>query len=326
MDDLAFSLGCSMPVSDTETAVLAFLNSVGPVWAALLGIGILLAVGVAAFHLARTAKHLPGRKSFDVGGRFDQFYNGTLPPLKSGTISLIYTGYAALWLASQPPDSTLTWLYDPWGNQLAGFAATSGILFLTFFAMRNILKSLWFGLRWLRLEGRGMRWHTADNGEVYRILWLRPDGEFLYDTTIRDHRLQQELTAIRARRQRIAKALLTAAISYAAWLRGPDLVASVYPALSDDVVTFLQQWDALAILAWLLFLFAVIPSTAELLAALADELVYRSGAQFIPGAKVTGARPVPLGRQHVEAQNAHGDADFVSAAEAIRRMTGQPEP
>jgi len=91
------------------------------------------------------------------------------------------------------------------------------------------------------------------------------------------------------------------------------------------VVADLQGWDALNILSWLLFLFAVIPRTAELVAALADELVYRSGAQFIPGAKVTGARPVPLGRQHVEAQNAHGDADFVSAAEAIRRMTGQSE-
>jgi hypothetical protein len=304
---------------------LALIASVGPTGAALCFLAVLITIWATAYSLAHAAQRLPGRKSFDVGGRFDQFYNGTLPPLKSGTVNLIYTGYAALWLASQPPDSTFTWLYDPWGNQLAGFAATAGILFLAFHSARELLKSLWFGLRWVRLEGRGMRWHTADSGEVYRILWLRPDGEFLYDTTIRDHRLQQELTSIRARRQRIAKALLAAAISFAAWLKGPDLVASLYPALSDDVVTFLQQWDALAILAWLLFLFAVIPSTAELIAALADELAYRSGAQFIPGAKVTGARPVPLGRQDVEAQNAHGDADFVSAAEAIRRMTGQSD-
>jgi hypothetical protein len=314
-----------MIAKNVVSAALAFLDSVGPVGTALSVLGTLFATWAMAFFLARSSQHLPGRKSFDVGGRFDQFYNGTIPPLKSGTVNLIYTGYAALWLASQPYDANFTWVYDPWGNQLAGFAATAGILFLAVHATRELLKSVWFGLRWVRLEGRGMRWHTADNGEVYRILWLRPDGEFLYDTTIRDHRLQQELTAIRARRQRIAKALLATAISFAAWLKGPDLVASLYPALSDDVVAFLQQWDALAVLAWLLFLFAVIPSTAELLAALVDELVYRSGAQFIPGAKVTGTRPVPLGRQHVEAQNAHGDADFVSASEAIRRMTGQSE-
>jgi hypothetical protein len=165
--------------------------------------------------------------------------------------------------------------------------------------------------------GSASPWHTADSGEAYRILWLKPDGEFLYDTTIRDHRLQQEMLAIRTRRQSIAKALLSTVIAYAVWLKGPDVIAYFYPLLPDNAVSFLNTSPALTIFGWLVFLFAVIPSTAGLIAALADELVYRSGAQFIAGAKVVGPRPVPLGRQYVEAQNAHGDADFVSAAEAI---------
>lgn len=305
--------------------VLAFISAAGPIGAALWVLAAILGAWAASFFVALAARRLPGRKSFDVGGGFDHFHARALPALKSGTVTLIYAGYAALWLASQPPDDTYSWLYDAWGNQLAGLAITVCILILAVNAGRELLKALWFGMRWLRLEGRGMHWHTTDSGDVYRILWLKPDGEFLYDTTIRDHRLQQELTAIRARRQNIAKTLLAAVIAYAVWLLGAGFVAYFYPLLPDDAVSFLNTSPALLIFTWLVFLFGVIPSSAGLVAALAGELVYRSGAQFIPGAKVLGTRPVPLGRQHVETQNAHGDADFVSAAEAIRRMTGQPE-
>lgn len=314
-----------MALSDAILLVLAFVNAPGPIGAALWVLAAILGVWAASFFMARAARRLPGRKSFDVGGNFDHFHSRALPSLKSGTVTLIYAGYAALWLGSQPPDADFSWLYDAWGNRFAGLAVTACILILTFNAGRELLKALWLGLRWLRLEGQGMHWHTADSGEAYRILWLKPDGEFLYDTTIRDHRLQQEMLAIRSRRQNIAKALLATVIAYAVWLLGPDVVAYFYPLLPDDAVSFLHTSPTLLILVWLVFLFGVIPCTAGLLAALADELVYRSGAQFISGAKVLGARPVPLGRQHVEAQNAHGDADFVSAAEAIRRMTGQSE-
>jgi hypothetical protein len=314
-----------MTPDGAAAVVLATFGSLGPVGATLFAFAVLLAAWAVAFFMARAAQRLPGRESFDVGHRFDQYYAKVLPPLTAGTITMMYTGYAALWLASQPSDPEFSWLYDAWGNQAAGFAVLGCILILALHAARKLLESLWFGLRWLRLEARGMRWHISDSGEAYRILWLKKDGEFLYDTTIRDHRLQQELTAMRERRGRIASAAIATVISFAAWLWGPGLVGTAYPLLPDNVVGPLTDWDALGILAWLLFLFAVIPNTVKLLAALADELAYRSGAQFITGAKVTGTRAVPLGRQHVETQNAHGDADFVSAAEAIRRMTGQSD-
>src|ERR1017187_1644840 len=75
----------------------------------------------------------------------------------------------------------------------------------------------------------------------------------------------------------------------------------------------------------IVFLFFVIPKTVEVIAALLDELVYRSGAQFIAGAKVLDPGASRLDRRDAEDQHAHGDADFVTAAEAVRRMAGQPE-
>jgi len=260
-----------------------------------------------------------------VGGRFDQFYGAAMPRLKSGAVTLIYAGYATLWLGAWPVDPDLPWLHLPWDSDIAGGIAMAVIAGLLIYAATELLKALWFGLRWLRLEGMGMRWHVSDNGDAYRIVWLRPSGEYLFDNTIRDHRMQQELTAIRERKKRIAGSLAATAISLVVWLIAPGLLGQTYDWLSPDIVATLNQWDALSLLSWLLFLFFVIPKAAGLIAALADELVYRSGAQFIPGAKVLGSRPVPLGRQQVETQKAHGNADFETAAEAIRRMAGQSE-
>jgi hypothetical protein len=65
--------------------------------------------------------------------------------------------------------------------------------------------------------------------------------------------------------------------------------------------------------------------TVAVIAALLDELVYRSGAQYITGAKVLEPGAWRLSRQNVEEQKAHGDADFATAAEAVRRMAGRPE-
>ena len=66
--------------------------------------------------------------------------------------------------------------------------------------------------------------------------------------------------------------------------------------------------------------------TVGVIAALLDELVYRSGAQFIAGAKVLEPGAWRISRQNVEDQKAHGDADFVPAAEAVRRMFGPGKP
>ncbi len=94
--------------------------------------------------------------------------------------------------------------------------------------------------------------------------------------------------------------------------------------MSDDTVSCLKAW-VIPILAWIVFLFAVIPQAVQAIAALLDELIYLSGAQFIAGAKVLEPRAARVGKKHVEEQKAHGDADFVKAADAVRRMAGRPE-
>jgi hypothetical protein len=304
---------------------LAFVTAAGPIGAAVWVLVPIIGIWVAGFATARVRRPQARRKSFDVGGRFDQFYGAAMPRLKSGAVTLIYAGYATLWLGAWPVDPDLPWLHLPWDSDIAGGIAMAVIAGLLIYAATELLKALWFGLRWLRLEGMGMRWHVSDNGDAYRIVWLRPSGEYLFDNTIRDHRMQQELTAIRERKKRFASSLAGTAISLVVWLIAPRLLGQTYDWLSPDIVATLNQWDALSLLSWLLFLFFVIPKAAGLIAALADELVYRSGAQFIPGAKVLGSRPVPLGRKQVETQKAHGNADFETAAEAIRRMAGQSE-
>jgi hypothetical protein len=303
--------------------ILAFVTAAGPIGAVVWVLVPILAIWGAGFAAARATRAHFARKGFDVGGRFDQFYVATLPPLKNGALALIYTAYAILWLGAWPSDPDLPWLHQPWGSDIAGGVTMAIIACLLFVAARELLKALWFGLRWLRLEGMGMRWHVSDNGDAYRIVWLRPSGEYLFDNTIRDHRMQQELMAMRERKKRFVTRLAATAISVLVWLLAPQLIGQAYGWLPPDIAASLTQWDVLPILTGLLFLFAVIPNAAGLVVALADELVYRAGAQFIPGAKVLGSRPVRVGRQEVEAQKAHGNADFETAAEAIRRMTGQ---
>ena len=61
-------------------------------------------------------------------------------------------------------------------------------------------------MRWLRLEARGVLWHITDRGEPYRTMWLRRNGEYLYDpAATRDKRANEELTTLRERRIRLGK-------------------------------------------------------------------------------------------------------------------------
>ncbi len=90
-----------------------------------------------------------------------------------------------------------------------------------------------------------------------------------------------------------------------------------------------MRWLRLEARNWavpLVFFFVVIPMTVAVIAALADELVYRSGAPYITGAQVLEPGAWRLSRQNVEQQMAHGDAGFATAAEAVRRMFGSGKP
>ena len=152
-------------------------------------------------------------------------------------------------------------------------------------------------------------------------MWVRRNGEYSYDPTVREVRLNEELTTIRARRIRLGTAAAIAAVAIIVWLRGQAFIGTFYSVLPAWAVLFRVKWAVP-----LVFFFVVIPMTVAVIAALVDELVYRSGAQYITGAKVLEPGAWRLSRQNVEDQKAHGDADFVTAAEAVRRMFGPGKP
>ncbi|HEY5225346.1 MAG TPA: hypothetical protein VIJ06_01010 [Methylovirgula sp.] len=291
---------------------------------------VALAVLVAAFMAAAAALALfamrrrPKRSVFDVGGPFDQYSKRVWPDLREGLVKTTYAGYATLWLTSWPTDRQYNLLPLPWGQPVLGVFGAAIVAVLWIDVAYKLGPASWNGWRWLRLEAEGIHWHTAESGETFRIIWRRPNGEYLFDTTIRDHRLQQELQAIRARKQRLVRTAIKAAISVALWLAVPGIVADFYNLMRPETANFLAYWEA-PIFDWVMFLLAVVPNSADLAAAVAEELAYRSGAQFIPGAKVLGTRPTPISRKHIETQKAHGDASFVPAAEAVRRMAGPPQ-
>ena len=312
-----------MTVNDLVTAVLAFVSMHRPIGAVAWLTGALAAVLAVYYLSAKVGARFFARKSFDVGGSFDHFYSGVLPAARSGVVHLIYAGYAGLWLSEQRANSYFSWLYQPYNSVFLGVLATLVVIWMAGRGAWQMATATWFAFRWLRLEARGVFWHITDSGEPHRVLWLRKNGEYLYDHTIRDHRMHEELLALRERRRLLMTKAAIAAATIVVWQAGPSFIQTFYPLLSDNTVTFLNTWAVLPIVAWLIFLFAVIPQSVEAIAALLDELVYRSGAQFIAGAKVLDPSAARLGRKQVEEQKVHGDADFVTAAEAVRRMAGQ---
>ena len=311
-----------MTVDELVATVLAFLRVNGPIGSVAYLMGALVAA-LAVFYLwAKITARFSSRKTFDVGGEFDHFYSRILPAARRGAVALIYAGYVALWLSKWPTASPqFPLLHDPYNSVFYGMLATLVVVGLVAMGSWGLAKAAWFGLRWLRLEARGVLWQIADSGEPYRVVWLRRNGEyFWYPQMTRDKRGGEELTKLRERRIRLGKVSAIAAVAAIAWLHGQTFIESFYPLLPMWAVTFLQDWRALAIFVWLVFFFVVIPQTVGVIAALVDELVYRSGAQYVAGAKVLEPGAWRLGRQNVEEQKAHGDADFETAEDAVRRM------
>jgi hypothetical protein len=309
-----------MTTYDVVSAVLAFVRVNGPIGAVAYVMGALAATLILFFLLEKAAARLSVRKTFDIGGNFDHFYSRVLPAARSGTVALIFAGYVGLWLSRWPAASPqFRLLHQPYNSSFYGVLATLIVVGLIAKGTWELAKAEWLGLRWLRLEARGVPWHIADSGEAYRVVWLRRNGEYLYNPeATRDKRAGEELTTLRERRIRLGKVSAIAVVAIIVWVQGQTFIETFYPVISAGFVSFLQM--VLPICISLVFFFLVIPKTVGVIAALLDELVYRSGAQFIAGAKLLEPGAWRLGRQNVEERKAHGTADFVTAEDAVRRM------
>jgi hypothetical protein len=311
-----------MTVNDLVGTVLAFESVNGPIAAVAYLMGALAAVLAVFYFAAKAAARFRSGKRFDIGGNFDHFYSRILPSARFGAVALIYAGYVALWLSKWPIYPGYRLLHEPDGSVFYGVLSTLIVAGLVAIGSWWLAKAAWFALRWLRLEARGVMWHITDSGEPYRIMWLRRNGEYLYDSnTPRDVRAYEELTKLRERRIRLGTAAAIAVVAIIVWLRGQAFIGTFYSVLPAWAVIFLVKWAVP-----LVFFFVVIPMTVAVIAALVDELVYRSGAQYITGAKVLEPGAWRLSRQNVEEQKAHGDARFETAEEAVRRMFGPGKP
>lgn len=266
-----------MTVNDLVIAVLAFERVNGPIAAVAYLMGSLAAALAVFYFVAKAAVWFRSGKRFDIGGNFDHFYSRILPSARLGAVALIYAGYVALWLSKWPVYPGYRLLHEPDGSVFYGALATLIVVGLVAKGSWGLAKAEWFGLRWLRLEARGVMWHITDSGEPYRIMSLLRNGEYLYEGTMtRDKRAHEELTALRARRIRLGKAAAIAAVAIIVWLRGQAFIGTFYSLLPVWAVTFLLNWAVP-----LVFFFVVIPMTVAVVAALLDELVYQRHARLL---------------------------------------------
>ena len=202
-------------------------------------------------------------------------------------------------------------------------------LALALFAAKSwwhVVKGLWFGLRWLRLEAQGLHWVQL-NEHSYRVTFYRSDGSLQYDKLTRQQRLDQEVSSIRHRRQvllRGAPVLAALVIGFLLIPAGIDVVNAElrYFDWGASVIGFLQDWHEVEAVQWLWFFFGIVPKAVPVALVVLDELIYRSGAQFIPGAKVLDPVRPPRTLESIHDQRVHGAADFVPADDAANRMSG----
>ncbi len=311
-----------MTVYELVATVLAFVREHGPIGAVACVTGALAAALAVFYLLAKSEAQFVRRKSFFVGGEFFHFYAEVLPAARSGVVALIYAAYAGLWLWGWPANRQYPLLHEPYDSVFFGMVVTLVVGGLAARGAWGLAKAAWFAWRWLRLEACGVLWQITDDGEPHRVMWLRRNGECVLDATVRELRLAQELAFSGQRRKQLITDAVIAAVAIIVWTHGQAFVKTLYPLFPSWVVIFLRNWGALQISILLVFFFVVIPRTVGVIAALLDELLYRSGAQYVTGAKVLDLRAVRPSRAEVETQKVHGDADFVTAAEAVRDMLG----
>ncbi|MBI3677358.1 MAG: hypothetical protein HY243_12165 [Proteobacteria bacterium] len=150
---------------------------------------------------------------------------------------------------------------------------------------------------------KGPRFIVDERGERQRVdHWNR--GEPVYNPKTWQQRVFEEATFKKQRRRKLLEAVITVAIilGIAVWA-GPLLGGMIVLAAMFVVPIPLA--------------FFVIPP-------LWTEIRYQLGDQGIEGAKVLDKKPGPQpGREVVETQKAHGDAQLASEAEALTLLNSK---
>jgi hypothetical protein len=175
---------------------------------------------------------------------------------------------------------------DTFGNIVV--LGGGALLFVAFLWVKSILRNLF-----------RPRYITDERGERQRVItWHR--GQPVYDPKTWQQRIYEEAILSRKRRLKIIGSfgILVPWVGVAIWL-------ARYGALFP----YIMIWGGIVGIAQLLVIG---------LPALFQEILYQMGHQGIQGAKVLDKQPAaPPGREQVETQKAHGDAQLASEAEAL---------
>lgn len=183
-----------------------------------------------------------------------------------------------------------------------------------------LLYGLYFGAKWLMLEGQGVEW-VVRNDHALRVTYYRcADKSIQFDETPRAQRLNQELQAAQYRKSTLMRSGIQLFAWFAAYIAAPLAFAYLYELLNSDARDFLDRWNAIGAVRWLMFYFLIVPQAVAFLLSVFEIFVYHSGAQFIPGAQLTDPVIREKTMETMREQQTHGAADFVSPDDAAQQM------
>jgi hypothetical protein len=238
-------------------------------------------------------------------------------------------------LAAQLPSALMAaalWIWvSSWPRDFLSFEIADGVTFAmilkfcliawTAVVVIRLAIAFWHGAQWRRLERNGVTWVARNDQKLPVLFYRKEDGNVVLDETPHDKRLKIELMSTRARRASLAKTgvKLIVGVAVAAVLL---LLANLaLPQLGDDVVQFSSDWQVVPIAALGAFGVFVVPALSSMTVLLFEELVYRSGAQFIPAPRTAAPPTAPKTLEALRAETVHGTGKIASPAEAARQMS-----
>lgn len=186
-----------------------------------------------------------------------------------------------------------------------------------------LVKAVWYGLRWLALEIRGVQWVTRNDHELRVTFYRVRDGSLQFDGTPRTARLQEELNASQNRKSALLREGWKTVLCAVGYFLIPFAFSLAYEiARQPEAQAFLARWNAIGVAEWFWFYLLIIPPLVGFVLTLFESAVYLTGAQYIYGAKLTDPPKPEKTLETIRDEQAHGNAEFVppdAAAEQLSR-------
>jgi hypothetical protein len=279
----ATSLGGWVPCTDATAWCSKWTAELSSQQLANFRIGGLVSVVVVLTILPAYGRSMRGN-AFNVGPKITHRYENSKPML-AALLGLFYTVELLAWGHLNSPAVLLA-------------------CFIGFFSILFFVGSVCNLMRWLALETKGMEWGTTASGgnALFRVIYRRADGATVVDLATHADRSVEELNYGRQQR--------------------PAAIASVV-ALVIAIVGRPIAYQSSEYLGWALTYLVMAPLLAKVGTDLIYTLAYRTGAQFIPGAKVLDLPPDRINPSQLDTEAPHGDASFETAADMVRRMRGK---